>query len=121
MIDYTKGDVLTLKSGDVWLVRDARPSQDDPDRTVVGLVDPDHLNHGTAFYADALYRENLVVLHRRGPLPEERYTTSVRDDGSYVYDVIKQAYVVGRFDLANAERRIGELNAEWQREVVSQF
>lgn len=121
MTEYTKGDVVTLKSGSVWLVRDARPHSDGSGRIVVGLVEPDHLNHGTAFSADNL--DNAAAEHRRGPLPEERFTTSVRDEGTYVYDVIKQTYVLhgARFDEASAARRAGELNAEWQQQVLSQF
>lgn len=120
MTDYEQGDVLTLRSGNVWIVRDVRSTDD---RISVGLMDPDDPNHGTAFYADRLYYENLVVLHRRGSLPQERYTTSVRDQGCFVYDAVKQVLALGgrRFDETTANLRAGELNAEWQQRVLTRI
>jgi hypothetical protein len=120
MITYTKGDVVQLRSGDVWIVRDARPNGESPARLVVGLVDPDHLNHGTGFYGDAL--DQVVVDHRRGPLPDERYVTSSNEPGTwYVRDEVKQRFLVERFDQQSAERRTDELNDAWRQQVLARI
>lgn len=58
--NYKPGMVLTLKSGEMWKVRDVRAvTVDNAQRMCVGLVKPYNLKLGTAFYADVL--DDLVI------------------------------------------------------------
>ncbi|MEV4604822.1 hypothetical protein AB0K15_46665 [Amycolatopsis sp. NPDC049253] len=54
---YRVGELLTLRSGTTWRVRDLHVAENG--RPGVGLVNPDNRHHGTSFYADVL--DELVV------------------------------------------------------------
>lgn len=62
MSDYTRDEILTLRSGAVWKVSSVNTvTEGDSPRVSVGLVNPENPNHGTAFFADVL---DTIVIHR---------------------------------------------------------
>jgi len=62
MTTYTPGQVLTLTSGRTWKVRNVGHSDDG--HIVVGLVNPENPNHGTAFRAEVL---DALIVRDLGP------------------------------------------------------
>lgn len=70
---YRVGELLTLRSGAQWRVKDVYPHDDG--NSGVGLVNPLNPNHGTAFYADVL--DTLVLTEAEMALPAVPRTDAV--------------------------------------------
>lgn len=88
---YRVGELLTLRSGAQWRVRNVYPHDDG--NPGVGLVNPSNPNHGTAFYADVL--DTLVVAEparptypESGDYPVGNYEVSARRDDNDVPEVM---------------------------------